>query len=171
MSHWLLIRGTHSWGVWLNFMVKPISSVPHNTGCHLSVWKEGYLHYELVHFLHVSTSLLPDPYRLCYQILMLHLIKTFQSISLCPGDAIWHEWSWSSLVQYWIVACSAPSHCMSQLWIFLNWTLNNKLKWTWIYFQDNLSVNVACKITFSSALDVSKIHEWSLRTTDSTWIM
>ena len=29
----------------------------------------------------------------------------------------------------WLVACSAPSHCLDQCWLIVNWTLRNKRYW------------------------------------------
>ena len=35
------------------------------------------------------------------------------------------------LCLHWLVTCLAPSHCLNQCWLIVNWTLWNKLQWNW----------------------------------------
>ena len=44
----------------------------------------------------------------------------------------------SALVQVMLVACSAPSHYLNQCWLFINWTVRNKLQWIRIKIQKSL---------------------------------
>ena len=51
----------------------------------------------------------------------------------------------------WLVACSAPSHYLNQCWNIVNWTLRNKLQWTFnrnsnIFIQEIAFENVVCKM-------------------------
>ena len=46
---------------------------------------------------------------------------------------------------------SAPSHCLNQCWIIVNWTLRNKLQWnlnqnTKLFIHKNASENVGCEM-------------------------
>ena len=56
-----------------------------------------------------------------------------------------HHW-----FRLWLVAWSAPSHYLNQLWNIVNWTLRNKLQWnfnrnSYIFIQRNRFENVVWK--------------------------
>ena len=42
---------------------------------------------------------------------------------ICISE-VGHHW-----FRQWLVACSAPSHCLNQCWLIINWALRNKLHW------------------------------------------
>ena len=49
----------------------------------------------------------------------------------------------------WLVAYSAPSHCLNQCWPIVNWTPGNKFQWNLnrnsvIFIQENAFENVVC---------------------------
>ena len=49
----------------------------------------------------------------------------------------------------WLVGNSAPSHCLNQCWVFVNWTLRNTLQWNFnqnikIFIHENASENIFC---------------------------
>ena len=50
-----------------------------------------------------------------------------------------------------LVAYSAPRHYSSQCWLFINWTLGNKLQWhfnqnTKLVIHENASENIVCEM-------------------------
>ena len=52
-------------------------------------------------------------------------------------------------LRQWLVAYSAPSHCLNQCWPIVNWTPGNKFQWNlnWnsvIFIQENAFENVVC---------------------------
>ena len=58
--------------------------------------------------------------------------------------------TFSALGFIWLVAWSAPSHCLKQCWNIVNWTLRNKLQWnfnqnTKLFIHENASENILCK--------------------------
>ena len=60
------------------------------------------------------------------------------------------HWIRSALVQI-IVAYSAPSHYLNQCWVFVNWTLRNKLQWnfnqdTKLFIHENASEYIVCEM-------------------------
>ena len=61
--------------------------------------------------------------------LLLHLHRSFFNSSL-PSAAYMRQWIGSALVQIMLVACSAPSHYLNHWWVIVNWTLRNKLQWS-----------------------------------------
>ena len=85
--------------------------------------------------------------------------------------------------RYWLVTYPAPSHYLNQCWVFVNWTLRNKLQWnfhqnTKLFIHENASENIVCemvailsrgrwvKATFANffirgIIDHSKISIWS----------
>ena len=51
----------------------------------------------------------------------------------------------------WLVAYSAPSHCLNQCSIIVNWTPRNKIKWninqnTKIFIHENASETIVCEM-------------------------
>ena len=52
----------------------------------------------------------------------------------------------------WLVAYSAPSHYLNQIWVIVNWTLRNTLLWnfnqdTKLFIHENTYENIICEMT------------------------
>ena len=63
----------------------------------------------------------------------------------------------------WLVAYSAPNHYLNQCWVFVNWSLRNKLQWN---FNQNANLlihkNVTENIVFETAAILSRGEELRL---------
>ena len=85
------------------------------------------------------------------------------------------QWTGSSLVQVWLIACSIPSHYRNQFpELIVNWIFKNKLMWNsninlMIFIQENYIENVICKMLVilfrppyvnSSPLSATYMHQW-----------
>ena len=55
--------------------------------------------------------------------------------TLWPGDAIWHQRSWSTLVQVMAWCLTAPSHYLNQCWLNINGIL-------WHSFPGNINLTL-----------------------------
>ena len=120
---------------------------------------------------HVNSSLSPGIFMVpvdgalgCHKWLLLSFIPTLLYTmkhelvfslhlnSLRPSDAYMRQQSSQHWFRQWIVAWSAPSHYQNQCSDIVNWSLRNKLQWTFnhnshIFIQDNAFENVVWKIT------------------------
>ena len=69
----------------------------------------------------------------------LHLVP-----HMCVSESGQHWFRW------WRVAYSAPSHYLSQCWVFVSLTVRNKLQWnfdqnTKLFIHENASENTVCE--------------------------
>ena len=76
---------------------------------------------------------------------------------LWPNDTIWWYGPWSALAQVMAWCVTALSHCLSQCWFIVNWTIRNKFQWN---FNENnkfsIDVNASESIICEMAAILSK---------------
>ena len=66
-----------------------------------------------------------DPIFKWVQTLHLHISSLVQDCinSLRPSDAIWRQWSWTTLAQVMACCLTAPSHYLNQCWLIIRGVL------------------------------------------------
>ena len=55
--------------------------------------------------------------------LWVYCVWSFSFNSLRPSDAIWRQWSWTTLAQVMACCLTAPSHYLNQCWLFIRGVL------------------------------------------------
>ena len=60
---------------------------------------------------------LSEPMLLCVQ---MHVTQALWVYSLRPSDAIWRQWSWTTLAQVMACCLMAPSHYLNQYWLIIS---------------------------------------------------
>ena len=55
--------------------------------------------------------------------MQLQLIQDHRFNSLRPSDAIWRQWSWTTLAQVMACCLTAPSHYLNQFWLIIRGVL------------------------------------------------
>ena len=86
------------------------------------------------------------------------LLKAFVFVNLFgPSNVYMRQLSNHHWFRQWLVAWSAPSHCLNQCWNIVNWTLENKFQWNRnrnsnILIQENAFEYVVCQMASISSL-------------------
>ena len=109
-----------------------------------------YKRFERDCFVTCGIISLLDQYRGHYQQLQhQQVLIAFNSLRL--SDAYMRQLTNHHCFREWLVAWSAPSHSVNQLWNIDNSNLKNKLQWnpkqnSYIFIQENAFENVVCEM-------------------------
>ena len=83
-----------------------------------------------------------------------HIFQNFFSIQLCRylNAPYWRHMAIYLEAHVMTWCPTAPSHFLNHLWLVINWTFRNKIKWnlnrnTHIFFHDNSFENIVCNLT------------------------